>query len=121
MALVDSEQPALGDAAPDFALPATVGQTHRFADFERIGEVAEEYGLSFPYLYDESQQVARSFGAVCTPDIFVYDYERRLRYRGRIDDNWKDLGGDTPRPSPGDRSAAGRPTAGRRAASLGGL
>ena len=44
----------------------------------------------FPYLVDESQEVARAFGAVCTPDIFVYDRDRRLAYHGRIDDSWKD-------------------------------
>ncbi|HEY2902817.1 MAG TPA: thioredoxin family protein [Polyangia bacterium] len=48
----------------------------------------KEYG--FPYLHDETQDVARAFGAVCTPDIFVYDRDRRLAYRGRIDDSWKD-------------------------------
>jgi peroxiredoxin len=48
----------------------------------------KQYG--FPYLHDESQEVARAFGAVCTPDIFVYDRARRLAYRGRIDDAWKD-------------------------------
>jgi thiol-disulfide isomerase/thioredoxin len=48
----------------------------------------KEYG--FPYLHDEEQGVARVFGAVCTPDIFVYDRDRRLAYRGRIDDSWKD-------------------------------
>jgi peroxiredoxin len=47
-----------------------------------------QYG--FPYLHDEPQTVARAFGAVCTPDIFVYDGDRRLAYRGRIDDSWKD-------------------------------
>ena len=49
---------------------------------------ARDYG--FPYLHDEAQSVARAFGAVCTPDIFVYDGARRLAYRGRIDDSWKD-------------------------------
>jgi peroxiredoxin len=48
----------------------------------------KEYG--FPYLHDEDQSVARAFGAVCTPDVFVYDRDRRLAYRGRIDDSWKD-------------------------------
>lgn len=48
----------------------------------------KEYG--FPYLVDESQDVARIFGAVCTPDIFVYDDKRLLAYHGRIDDNWQD-------------------------------
>ena len=47
-------------------------------------------GYGFPYLHDEAQDVARAFGAVCTPDIFVYDRDRRLAYRGRIDDSWKD-------------------------------
>ncbi|MBU6283550.1 thioredoxin family protein [bacterium] len=44
----------------------------------------------FPYLVDESQDVARSFGAVCTPDIFVFDRDRRLAYHGRVDDSWKE-------------------------------
>ena len=44
----------------------------------------------FPYLIDASQDVARWFGAVCTPDIYVYDRRRRLAYHGRIDDNWKE-------------------------------
>mgnify|MGYP001159174548 CR=1 FL=1 len=48
----------------------------------------KRYG--FPYLIDASQDVARAFGAVCTPDIFVYDGARRLAYHGRIDDNWKE-------------------------------
>jgi peroxiredoxin len=46
-------------------------------------------GYGFPYLVDESQAVARAFGAVCTPDIFVYDRARRLAYHGRIDDDWQ--------------------------------
>lgn len=57
--------------------------------FERMKAVAQEYNYPFPYLYDETQDVARSYGAKCTPDIFVFDEERQLRYRGRIDDNWK--------------------------------
>ena len=44
----------------------------------------------FPYLYDESQETAKSFGAVCTPDFFLFDSEGKLRYRGRLDDSWKD-------------------------------
>ena len=49
---------------------------------------AKDYG--FPYLVDETQEVARAFGAVCTPDIYVYGPERRLAYHGRIDDNWQE-------------------------------
>ncbi len=58
--------------------------------FENMKLFAAQYNLNFPYLRDESQDTARAYEAVCTPDIYVYDHERRLRYRGRIDDNWKD-------------------------------
>ncbi len=46
--------------------------------------------LSFPYLHDESQAVARAYGAVCTPDFFGFDAELRLRYRGRLDASRKE-------------------------------
>ena len=52
----------------------------------RWGEKA--YG--FPYLIDETQEVARAFGAVCTPDIYVFGSDHRLAYHGRIDDNWRE-------------------------------
>jgi peroxiredoxin len=52
---------------------------------ERMAEVALEVGYPFPYLYDETQQVARAYGAACTPDFFVYDSSLRLAYRGRLD------------------------------------
>lgn len=43
----------------------------------------------FPYAIDETQDTARAFGAVCTPDFFVYDSKQKLAYRGRLDDSWK--------------------------------
>lgn len=58
--------------------------------FDKLAARWRERGYGFPYLHDEAQDVARGFGAVCTPDIFVYDAQRRLAYRGRIDDSWKD-------------------------------
>lgn len=58
--------------------------------FEKMKEYAQEYGMNFPYLMDESQEVARSYKAQCTPDIFVYDADQKLAYHGRIDDSWKD-------------------------------
>jgi len=42
-------------------------------------------GFTFPYLYDESQEVAKAYQAVCTPDFFLFDRERRLAYRGQFD------------------------------------
>jgi peroxiredoxin len=53
--------------------------------FSRMQEVARESGWTFPYLYDESQQVARAYGAVCTPDFFGFGADLALRYRGRMD------------------------------------
>jgi thiol-disulfide isomerase/thioredoxin len=58
--------------------------------FDKLAERWRAKNYGFPYLHDESQQVARRFGAVCTPDIFVFDRARRLAYRGRLDDSWKD-------------------------------
>jgi len=57
--------------------------------FEKMKEYAAAKGQEFPYLLDETQEVARAYGAVCTPDIYVYDANRRLYYHGRINDNWQ--------------------------------
>ena len=48
-------------------------------------EFAEANGLTFPYLHDETQQVARAYGAVCTPDFFGFNKDLELQYRGRLD------------------------------------
>ena len=52
---------------------------------ERLAEQAERLGMEFPYLFDESQEVAKAYRAVTTPDLFLYDPEHRLFYRGRFD------------------------------------
>jgi peroxiredoxin len=65
--------------------------------FENMIKFANEYGLEFPYLVDDTQEIAKAYDAVCTPDIYVYDKDRKLRYRGRIDDNWKDASAVTSR------------------------
>ena len=57
---------------------------------EKLRARATEKSYPFPYLFDESQDVAKRFGAVCTPDFFVYDSQFKLAYRGRLDDSWKD-------------------------------
>lgn len=53
-------------------------------------EKISEWGIDFPYLADESQDVARALNAQCTPDIYLYDQNGELKYHGRIDDYWKD-------------------------------
>ncbi|MFP3913803.1 MAG: thioredoxin family protein [Actinomycetota bacterium] len=52
-----------------------------------LARVAEEAGYGFPVLFDETQEVARAYGAVCTPDFFLFDADRRLVYRGQFDDS----------------------------------
>ncbi len=52
---------------------------------EKMVELAQKCGFEFPYLYDESQQVARSYRAACTPDFFLFDASHRLVYRGQYD------------------------------------
>lgn len=58
--------------------------------FENMKKRANEIGYVFTYLRDETQEIAKAYDAACTPDVYVYDKDRILRYRGRIDDNWKD-------------------------------
>ena len=53
--------------------------------FDNMRKVAEKFGYPFPYLYDETQEVARAYGAVCTPDFFGYNADLQLQYRGRLD------------------------------------
>src|SRR5688500_2871301 len=54
---------------------------------DKMKQVAEKLKYPFPYLYDESQNVARAFDAACTPDFYVFDGELKLVYRGRLDDS----------------------------------
>lgn len=65
--------------------------------FEKMKEVHDEVGFLFPYCFDESQEVAKAYGALCTPHCFVFtcpepgrgNQERTLQYKGRVDDNWE--------------------------------
>jgi peroxiredoxin len=78
---------------------------------EKLHERWQVKRYGFPYLVDESQDVARRFGAVCTPDIYVFDREQKLAYHGRIDDNWQQPAKVTRRELAGalDALLAGRP------------
>ncbi len=59
--------------------------------FEQMKEVANEFNFGFPYLLDETQEVARAYEAVCTPDFFGFNANLELQYRGRFDDQGRDL------------------------------
>ncbi|NAS11214.1 thioredoxin family protein [Poritiphilus flavus] len=50
-------------------------------------ETAKEEGYTFPYLFDETQEVARAYAAACTPDFYLFDTQHRLVYRGQLDDS----------------------------------
>ncbi len=57
--------------------------------FDNMQRVAREFDFPFPYLWDETQQVAKAYGAVCTPDFFGYNADLGLQYRGRLDESRK--------------------------------
>ncbi|VAX12235.1 Alkyl hydroperoxide reductase and/or thiol-specific antioxidant family (AhpC/TSA) protein [hydrothermal vent metagenome] len=66
--------------------------------FANMKKIAEEFAFPFPYLWDESQQVAKDYGAVCTPDFFGYNADLKLQYRGRLDASRKQTAAaDVPR------------------------
>ena len=86
-------EPALIERAKEYqerdvafvAISSNNAETHPEDSFENMAARAEAKGYPFPYLYDESQEVARAYGAACTPDFFVYGPDRTLAYRGRFD------------------------------------
>jgi peroxiredoxin len=57
---------------------------------QAMQEKIREWGIDFPYLADDTQQVAKAFEAQCTPDLYLFRADGRLFYHGRIDDYWKD-------------------------------
>jgi peroxiredoxin len=89
---------------------------------DSLREMAAELGFVFPYSYDESQLVARAYAAACTPDFFLFDGDRRLVYRGQLDDsrpsNGKPVTGRDLR-SAMDAVLAGRPVDENQIPSLG--
>lgn len=58
--------------------------------FEEMVKRASEIGFNFPYLYDENQEAALKYGASHTPELFLFNEERKLVYIGKIDDNWQE-------------------------------
>lgn len=60
--------------------------------YDNMKSFVVDHGFTFPYLHDESQDVARAYAAVCTPDFFGFDGDLKLKYRGRLDASRKDPG-----------------------------
>jgi peroxiredoxin len=59
--------------------------------FDNMKPFAAKHGLTFPYVFDETQEVARAYGALCTPDFFGFNAKDELQYRGRLDASRKEL------------------------------
>jgi thiol-disulfide isomerase/thioredoxin len=70
-----------------YAINSNDVTTHPGDSPEMMKFEAEEFGYTFPYLYDAGQDVAKSYLAACTPDFFLFDSDRRLVYRGQLDDS----------------------------------
>jgi peroxiredoxin len=87
--------------------------THPDDSPELMKKDAQAFGYTFPYLYDESQAVAKAFDAACTPDFFVFDRDGKLAYRGQFDDsrpgNGKPITGADLRAAVAQLLAGGRP------------
>ena len=58
--------------------------------FDEMKKRAESKNFNFPYLYDQSQEIAKVFGATHTPQVFLFNSEKKLKYEGKIDDNWQE-------------------------------
>ncbi len=68
------------------AICANDAENYPQDSFEEMKKFAKAHAFPFPYLHDESQEVAKAYGAVCTPDFFGYGADRKLKYRGRLDE-----------------------------------
>jgi thiol-disulfide isomerase/thioredoxin len=95
--------------------------THAKESLADMTVQAQGQGFVFPYLKDEPQVLTRTFGAVCTPDFFLFDDARKLVYRGRLDDSWRDASKVTARDLEAATEAllAGRPIAAEQPPSRG--
>jgi peroxiredoxin len=76
-----------GSEAALVAISANDAQNYPQDAPENLKKFAKSEGYSFPFLYDESQTVAQAYTAACTPDFFLFDQQRKLVYRGQLDDS----------------------------------
>lgn len=88
---------------------------------EVMKERIRSWGITFPYLIDESQETAKAFDAQCTPDIYLFNADKKLVYHGRVDDHWQDESKVTREELKEaiTNLAAGRPIAGTQFPSMG--
>ena len=75
------------------AICSNDASTHPDDSFDNMKRFAEEHGFPFPYLHDATQDVARAYDAVCTPDFFGFNADLELQYRGRLDEGGREPAG----------------------------
>jgi thiol-disulfide isomerase/thioredoxin len=85
-ALIQFSQDYASQSVQVVAINANDAEAYPDDSFLNMAERASEQSYPFPYLHDASQEVAKAYGALCTPDVFVYDVERQLAYHGRVDE-----------------------------------
>jgi len=83
--MAEDARALMGEGFGFAAICANDAERYPADSFDRMKDFAAQNGFPFPYLYDESQEVARAYGAVCTPDFFGFDAGGGLQYRGRLD------------------------------------
>jgi peroxiredoxin len=95
--LVSDARTMMSEGIGFAAICANDAKNYPDDSFDNMKRFAKQHGFPFPYLHDEQQTIARAYGAVCTPDFFGFDPNRKLMYRGRLDE------GRTTPPPPGAR------------------
>ena len=84
-ALVDTANSLSQLGIATVAISANDANAYPADSFENMALLAKDKGFTFPYCYDESQEIARAYSAVCTPDLYLFDGNHRLYYRGQFD------------------------------------
>ena len=88
--LVRDTRELLGYGLKSVAIMSNDPTEYSEDSFENMQKVAKEFGFPFPYLIDKTQEIAKAYGAVCTPDFFGYNNRLELQYRGRLDASRKE-------------------------------
>ena len=88
--LIELAKYAKGMKISAIAINPNINSDYPEDSSDAMKEKIEQWKIDFPYLVDETQDVAKSFKAQCTPDIYLFNENKELIYHGRIDDNWKE-------------------------------
>ena len=88
--IVRDAKELLGHGVKSVAIMSNDPKDYPEDSFENMRKAAKEFDFPFPYLWDETQEVAKAYGAVCTPDFFGYNGKLELQYRGRLDASRKE-------------------------------